>query len=114
MTPSLSTLILAYLHDHNLGPSRAIPRDRLMGHFGMDPRDVTADRAFREWYSGAGIAVCERGLFIPRNPEDVEDCRCYLWAHMSPDRLRARIERIYKAWPRCRPETGEQLELQTP
>lgn len=111
MTLELGARILGYLKANCFGPSRATPRVDIMAHFALDFEDENVDRDFRAWYSQAGIACCERGIFIPRSPEDVADCRLHLWPKMSPDRVRARMERIYAAFPKCRPETGKQLEL---
>jgi hypothetical protein len=103
---------LHYLEVHHVGPSRAIPRTQLEAIFGLDPEDEVMDRAFRHMYSVVlGIPVCEHGLYVPRNLQDVEQCRLYLWPKMSPDRHRARMERVYAAFPKCRPEQGTQLEL---
>lgn len=120
MTPALEAMILADLRARHLGPSRAIPRHKVMALFGIDSHNPTIDRAFRKWYSEIGIACCEHGLYAPRNFEDTEVCRKYLWAMMSPvyplhpDRVRARMERIYRAFPKCRPAQGEQLWPQIP
>jgi hypothetical protein len=111
MTAELLDRIFHFLKTQRLGPSRAIPRDKLMALFGIDSKNPTIDRAFREWYSTAGIPSCEHGLYAPRNEADVEACRLYLWPKTSPDRIRDRIERVYRAFPSCRPERGEQLEL---
>ena len=114
MTPKLESMILLELRERHLGPGRAIPRDQLMSLFGIDPKDVTQDRRFREWYSDFGIPVCEHGLYIPRGPADVDACARYLWPKMDPKRHGARMQRIYLRFPHCSPERGEQLELRIP
>jgi hypothetical protein len=112
MNTDLLDRIFHFLKTQRLGPSRAIPRDKLMALFGIDHQNPTIDRAFRMWYSEIGIPSCEHGLYAPRNEADVEACRLYLWPKMGPDRIRARVERIYLAFPNCRPERGEQLSLE--
>lgn len=114
LDPALLDRIFFFIRQQRVGPSHAISRDMVMAMFGLDAKNPAVDRAFRAWYSAAGIASCEHGLYAPRNSEDVDICRAYLWPHMSPDRLRDRIEAVYRAFPKCRPERGEQLELRLP
>jgi hypothetical protein len=111
MTAEILSRVFQYVSEQRVGPSRAIPRDKLMALFGIDAESPTTDRAFRDWYRFAGIPSCEQRLYAPRNGADVKLCEQYLWCHMSPDRLRERIECIYKAFPKCRPAEGEQLGL---
>lgn len=111
LDPALLDRIFHFVCEQRVGPSRAIPRDKLMALFGLDAKNPDVDRAFRDWYRVTGILSCERGLYAPRNEADVKLFEAYLWPHMSPDRLRDRIENVYRAFPKCRPERGEQLEL---
>jgi len=111
MTPDLATRILKHLKDNHLGPSRAIPRDKLMGHFGMDPKDVTADREFRLWYSEMGIPTCNEGLYWPRGKEDRDAFEKYAWPHMNPRAFRERMAAFDRMFEHCRADQGEQLRL---
>ena len=103
--------IFHFVCEQRIGPSRAIPRDKLMALFGLDWKEPDVDRAFRDWYRVTGILSCERGLYAPRNEADIKLCEAYLWPHMSPDRLRERMECIYRAWPKYAPVRGTQLEI---
>lgn len=107
MTPQLEQMILDDLKARHLGPSRAIPRKKLAGHFGISLETETEDKNFRDWYAALGIPTCNEGLYWPRDIHDREDFALFLWAHVNPKAHEIRMAAFDAHFPSCAPEKPE-------
>lgn len=107
----LASLVLAYMEKNYRGRARAIPRDRLLVEFVWLYERLT-DRQFRRLYAEElPVVSCEDGLFIPETSAEVAEFETYLSAKLPPWKVRERIERIHRFYPKLRPEQGEQMGL---
>lgn len=104
----LSRLLMEYLQKHARGRENAVNRDTVLDYLRLFDRGLH-DRRFRDLYSRQPVCSCEKGLYIPVTPEDVEMFQNYLRAKAVP--LLTRHKTVLTYYPHLAPAHGEQMEL---
>lgn len=90
--------VLMNYFQHRRGKENATPRDqvlRFVRHY--DPE--IDDRRLRKLYSSLPICSCDKGLFLPKRPEEVEEFRAYLMKGWGPLLAERRVQIIYAYYP---------------
>lgn len=80
------------------GKERATPREEVLRFLKIYDPSID-DRRLRKIYSGLPICSCDKGLFLPRQPEEVEEFRAYLLKGWGPVLAERRVQIIYAFYP---------------
>lgn len=93
----ITVKIMELLSRHARGRQNAMPRaalERLLMPYGIGKND----RAIRLAYSVLPICACTDGLYVPTKPEDVDEYRRFLAAHLSGPKLQHRAQVLTLAY----------------
>jgi len=106
----LSRKIMELLQARARGEENAVPREEVLAELRLfDPK--LPDRTMRELYAALPICSCEKGLYIPIRPGEVEAFKLYLAKKVGPIIAARRVAIIYNAYPKLRPNYENQARL---
>ena len=91
--------ILDYLKANARGHENAIPRHIVAEHICYNG----GERAFRKLYAGIGLGSCNKGIFWPIIPAEVEYCRLYWERNYTHELARDKVKALLAARPDLRP-----------
>lgn len=93
----LRAVLMNYFQQRR-GKERATPREEVLKFLRLYDPSVD-DRRMRRIYSALPICSCDKGLFLPKHPEEVEEFRVYLLKGWGPVLAERRVQIIYAFYP---------------
>lgn len=93
----LRSVLMNYFQKRR-GKENAIPREQVLRFLRIYDPSID-DRRMRKIYSGLPICSCDRGLFLPKRPEEVEEFKAYLMKGWGPVLAERRVQIIYAFYP---------------
>jgi len=110
MNAFLSRKIMELLQARARGEEHALPRGCVLAELRCFNPDLS-DRDMRELYAALPICSCEKGLFIPIRPGEVEAFKIYLDKKVGPKIAARRVAIIFSFYPKLRPAVEGQARL---
>lgn len=110
MRAIISRRLMEYLQANARGEENAVPRDEVLAELRLFDAKL-GDRAMRDAYSRLPVCACERGLFIPIRPGEVDAFRAYLERKVGPIIAARRVATIYAFYPKLRRIDETQMSL---
>jgi hypothetical protein len=105
----LRTRLMEILQHHR-GRDNAIVREKLL--FELQSFDPSLDdRRFRDIYAGLPVCTCPNGMFLPKDPEEVQEFRDYLTKGWGPIVASRRVKIILAYYPGLAVPSMKQQEL---
>jgi hypothetical protein len=110
MNALLSRMIMEFLQVRARGEENAVPREDVLAELRLfEPK--LPDRTMRELYAKLPVCSCERGLYIPIRPGEVEAFKLYMTKKNGPFIAAQRVMIILAYYPKLRPAVEGQARL---
>ena len=110
MNAFLSRKIMELLQARARGEEHALPRGCILAELRCFNPDLS-DRDMRELYAALPVCSCEKGLFVPIRPGEVEAFGIYMTKKNGPIIAARRVAIIYAYYPKLRPVAENQTRL---
>ena len=110
MNAFLSRKIMELLQARARGEENAVPREEVLAELRLFQPKLS-DRAMRDIYSALPVCSCERGLYVPIRPGEVEAFKVYMTKKNGPIIAARRVAIILAFYPKLRPAAEGQAKL---
>lgn len=110
MNAFLSRRIMELLQARARGEEHALSRGHVLAELRCFDPDLS-DRTMRDIYSKLPVCSCEKGLFIPLRPGEVEAFKIYMTKKNGPIIAARRVAIIFSFYPKLRPTLEGQARL---